>query len=269
MTKKNFRLNPFTSSLSILLVVSFCYYWLSNSVTSEYTFQLMGVVALVYFLYYFFFSSSLVINQEKKALIVETLIFTVIVILFIGVTGSLESNFFFLLYFLTIGVALLLKPVVSLVLITALVVFYYPEAARGDFWREMIKLFSLLLVAPLSMFFAREYLKVQEQEEKIKFCQVQRKAYSSELERIQGNLNVWTAFQLKGPISVIKHYLSSLLSGKLGSLNKEQKKYIERVYESNEKLITLLDDFERKTEGEIEEVLRERAHQSQEEKMES
>jgi signal transduction histidine kinase len=187
----------------------------------------------------------------------------------VGVTGGIKSDFYFLIYFLTIGVALLLKPSVSVILIVALIAFYYPEVTRLDSGSSLVKLLSLVMVTPLSMFFAKEYLKVQEQEEKIRFCHIQRKNYSSELEKIQDDFKAWSAFQLRGPLSVVKHYASWMLEGKLGKLNEKQGEYLRRIYTSNESVIKMVDDFEKKTEEEIGEILREGAHELEEEKSEN
>ncbi len=52
-----------------------------------------------------------------------------------------------------------------------------------------------------------------------------------------------TAHQLPTPLSAIKWTLRMLLDGDLGEVTKEQKKFIEKTYRSNERMIGLINDL--------------------------
>lgn len=49
--------------------------------------------------------------------------------------------------------------------------------------------------------------------------------------------------QLRTPLSINKGYLSMILSGDYGKVDKERKKILDKVYSSNERLITLVNDL--------------------------
>lgn len=51
------------------------------------------------------------------------------------------------------------------------------------------------------------------------------------------------AHQLRTPVSATKWTLKMLLEGDLGKINKEQRKFIEKTYESNERMINLINDL--------------------------
>ena len=52
-----------------------------------------------------------------------------------------------------------------------------------------------------------------------------------------------TAHQLRTPLSAIKWSLKMVLEGDLGSLNEEQRKFLEKTYASNERMIRLINDL--------------------------
>ena len=52
-----------------------------------------------------------------------------------------------------------------------------------------------------------------------------------------------TAHQLRTPLSAIKWTLRMMLDGDLGPITEEQRDYIEKTYQSNERMITLINDL--------------------------
>ena len=82
---------------------------------------------------------------------------TAIVLLIINSTGNLNSSLFFFLYFLLFGLAFLAKPATSLVFLLGIILFFIPETLKGDTTNNLIKLGSLLLIAPIAYFFGREF----------------------------------------------------------------------------------------------------------------
>ena len=64
-----------------------------------------------------------------------------------------------------------------------------------------------------------------------------------QLDKAKSEFISLASHQLRTPLSIVKGYISMILEGSWGKINKEQKGQLERVYLSNERLIRLVDDL--------------------------
>lgn len=63
------------------------------------------------------------------------------------------------------------------------------------------------------------------------------------IERLKSEFVSIAAHQLRTPLTSIKWILTSLIGGDFGSLNDEQKEYLQKTNQSNERMINLVDDL--------------------------
>ncbi|MFA7381807.1 MAG: hypothetical protein WC150_15220 [Bacteroidia bacterium] len=84
-------------------------------------------------------------------------------VLAISITGGIQSNLFFLLYFLLFGIAFLFEPVIIFVFVLGIGAIFLQDALLNDVFNNFIKLGSVLLLSPIAFFFSKE-LKNRENE---------------------------------------------------------------------------------------------------------
>lgn len=152
---------------SVLLILSFgaVYIW-QQTPASQYTIPVLGFLIFLY----------LLLSARKKGSGLLTLggegpwgvlILNTIILLLIFATGVLDSNLFFLLYFLGFGVSFVFEPGTVFVFILLSFALFLPEALKTETMENLIKIGSLLLISPLAFFFGKEFRREEKQEEKL------------------------------------------------------------------------------------------------------
>lgn len=97
----------------------------------------------------------------------EVFVITVGIILTVFLTGGIQSNLFFLLYFLLFGIAFLFEPATVFVFLIGLVAVFIQPALKDDVLSNLIKLGSLAFLSPIAFFFGREFKRRESLEKEV------------------------------------------------------------------------------------------------------
>ncbi|MBU3956826.1 hypothetical protein KKI19_00895 [Patescibacteria group bacterium] len=214
-------------SAFLIAAVVLVFVWTNTLGLSVYTLQLIALFVLAYFINQFY-------QRRKKQpfskinLTLDAVVFTMVILLLIASTGGLTSPLFFLIYFLMFGLALLFEPAITFSLALAMVLFFVLQPAKEALLVEALQLLSLLLITPLAMFFGKQYLRVLENEEKIKILEEETEIMEEQIEQEETDVLMWASLELKRGLTEILHQTSELLSD-LSHLTLRQKEKLSKV----------------------------------------
>ncbi len=136
---------------SIILVLAIAFSFLfARSPLAIYDLQLAAILFITLFLLKRFVKTN-------RAF--EAIIFTIIVFVIVNTTGGLQSQFFFLIYFLLFALSLLLEPIETIIATLTAILFYLIYLPQNNLLENLIPLISLALLTPFAMFMGQEFLK--------------------------------------------------------------------------------------------------------------
>lgn len=219
--------------------------WTTTEGLSFYTLQLVALLILIYFIKNVL--KLKIVNWELKInRYIDATILTMVILLLIFSTGGLSSPLFFLTYFLLFGISFLFKPNLAITYSFILIVFL---ASQGnlEYPHNLLRLFSLLLVSPLALFFGQQFLQNLADKKRIKIYQKKWLDNEKSLENQETNALFWLSLNFKQTLAEIIEISANLLS-QFSSLSPHQrdsirkiKKKAEQLMAEGEKLKTLID----------------------------
>jgi len=220
-------------SLFLIVAVVLAFFWTSSPSLSYYTLQLIAVFVV------FFFINQIISRhrRQKINLTIDSVVFTMIILLLVISTGGLTSPLFFLVYFLMFGLALLFEPLITVSLTVAIVLFFLFTPSQAEPMKEILQLFSLILITPVALFFGKQYLKVLVDEEKIKILEEESEIMEGDIKKEETDILLWTSLELKSHLADILDETSQLLAD-ISHLTSNQK---ERLLKIRQKAIRLLE----------------------------
>ena len=155
-------MKTFKESLVISVSISLIFLIL-NTPLIDFTIPILGVIII-------FSSVYLILKRRKRKgndLFIgsypEIASIIICLVLAISITGGIQSNLFFLLYFLLFGIAFLFEPLTIFVFVLGIGAVFLQDALLNDVFNNAIKLGSVLLLSPIAFFFSKE-LKSREDE---------------------------------------------------------------------------------------------------------
>lgn len=222
-------------SAFLIAAVVLVFVWTNTPSLSVYTIQLIALFVLAYFINQFYMRRK---KQpfSKINLTLDAVVFTMVILLLIASTGGLTSPLFFLIYFLMFGLALLFEPAITLSLALAMVLFFVLQPTKEAPMIEALQLLSLLLITPLAMFFGKQYLKVLENEEKIKILEEETEIMEEQIEQEETDILMWASLDLKRGLSEILHQTSELLAD-VAHLTLRQKENLSKIRQTASELL--------------------------------
>ena len=163
-------------SQSLMLLGSFLAVFLwQASPLADLTVPALGFLIFIYLILskgkQFTPSSQSTESDVRKPLAKEDLnifILNTIILLLIFTTGGLHSPLYFLLYFISFGIAFVLLPETVFAFIVGSVLLFLPDALVGEVAQNLLQVGSLALLSPLAYFFGREYRTRQALQERNK-----------------------------------------------------------------------------------------------------
>ena len=127
---------------------------------AQYDLQFSAILFIIFFL------AKRIIPENPKSKLLESVIFTLVILGIVNTTGSVNSPFFFLIYFLLFSLSLLLEPVISIVTSLTLIIFYLLSLPPNQNLKTLLPIFSLAFISPFALFLGQQYL--ENQKEKLK-----------------------------------------------------------------------------------------------------
>lgn len=139
--------------LSFLSVFAWQHTFLAN-----YTLFLFGILIIAYCLTSFKKKNFDLVSSIQNDLLGLFVLNTVIMLL-IMMTGNYQSPLFFLLYFLSFGIAFGYKPGVIFVFMAGILLLFLPQTFKDDQTRNILMFSSLIIVSFVAFTFGQTYLK--------------------------------------------------------------------------------------------------------------
>lgn len=173
------------------------------------------------------------------------LILTAAPLILIYFSGGLHSPVFFLIYILFFGLALLFDPVITLSLSLALALVFSQQVKA---FNDLLPIFGMLMITPIAVFFGKQYLRILENEEKIKIITKKKNILQNEVTQQEEDTLLWLALAFKEQVSTIMDNTSNLLTD-LSRLTPQQKDKIQKIHESSIKLLQLGNKLRERIEG--------------------
>lgn len=144
---------------SLILGLSFLsvFVW-QNTFLANYTLILFGILIIAYCLTAYKKKNFDLVSNIQNDLLGLFVLNTVIMLL-IMMTGNYQSPLFFLLYFLSFGIAFGYESGVIVVFVAGVLLLFLPQTFKDDQTRNIIMLSSLIIVSLMALFFGHIYLK--------------------------------------------------------------------------------------------------------------
>lgn len=173
-------------------------------------------------------SDSSHLDRINQTQILDASIFTLIILTVVLTTGGLSSIYFFLMYFLMFGIALLVEPLASVLMTMTVLALFIPGIPLNFSLVHIIPLLSLPLMVPFAIYIGASYRKREELKEQAQQAQ-------DELQYVEEDALIFIS-------TVVRTHVVSILE--VAENNSDVEKMTD-IRVSAHRLQKLIDKFER------------------------
>ncbi len=209
-------------SLVFILTAIFTFIWASNPELSKFSFQLSGLLLIIFIL------------NKKYRYVTNSIIITLLTLLLILDTGGLNSPLFFLANFLLFALSLFINPWAGFNLGLALCLLFLLNSDLTS-TNHLTNLISLLLMAPLAFIFGNQYIKLLIARNQIKILQHQSKRLNSLISQEETSSLLWLTIDFRNQITQAIDITSQLIAN-LSHIPYYQKDQLNQLYLDLKKL---------------------------------
>lgn len=228
-----------TNTTFLLLSVIFVYFWTNSTNLSAYSYQLIGLLVLIYFLNYFLnVKNSKNLSAANK--LIDSIIFTSIILLIVTSTGNLKSPFLPLIFVLAASISLLFNFLVGIIIILSIGLFLERQTTIQGIYADFSQVIAWLFIPPMMLYIGKQYLKTLEGQQKIKILQTEEKIREEEVKHIEEDLNTFSSDGQK-ILNDLGINLTNLLNSPANNYKDNQS--IRRIAEDLKSLRTRLQDL--------------------------
>jgi len=188
------------SGVGLVFFTLFIYFFTLHPATKIYSLHLL-ILSLLLFLSIFLFK-----RQRRIWLIYSGMSF---VLLLVGISGWFFSPFFSWLYILAIVISFLFNQTIATLFVGVLIAIFLPNVGSVDFILDILTLFSLFFMIPLTYFLRLEYLRLKESEKGILILKQENQKFKSILNEVLSNRITKFAVQLRESLNDVRqlsHY---------------------------------------------------------------
>jgi hypothetical protein len=207
----------FISPILAVITVTLAFV-ISVSPLSGYGLQIVALMIVIYIGTSFLIRKRILSTDLKVTL--DVIVFSLSVSLLLFTTGGFNSPVFFLSYFLLFGVSLFASPVTATA-ITVTFALLFIVTPKQDFWIDLLQMGSLLAIAPLSIIFGKQYLKVLADKKVIT-------GLSQKVQQAKVDVTGWTEGDFRKRLLRIQEYLQKLTNDP--TIGTDKKERINSLY---------------------------------------
>ena len=181
-------------------------------------------------------------SQSTQLALVNFLIFCLFLV---AATGWFVSPFFFLINLMAIAITFVVTPLASLGFIVALCVLYLFQVPQINVADDALVILSLIVTFPLALYLRRQYLKSQQDENRILI--LEGSGGEDTVEKILSNKITNFSSAIRQPLVNIKNYTHVVGNHKLDTTVSWE--YMKRIYDSATIALKELAQFEEEVTG--------------------